>query len=296
MDLAFSRAGDVSPLFAALPALERLTLRAGSMRFGANVKHAALKELRVVTAEMAAGALEKLLRLSCGNLESFELSCPNVAPPSSAMRKLLETGAPHLRRLAIRKGVGTSELVEKLLGSPALARLAVLELTESDLDDTAVPLLLAHAAELRHLERLDLGDSRISAAGRAELEALGPNVVVTPRAPRVEMDEAEVVARAPDAPSMTAARAIAKPEAWLTLARDGDRLWGEFEGSDYYHVLARTGVREARCSCASPKDPCKHALALLLLAAKHHPFEQRPLPEALARQSRERPRYNPVWE
>ena len=42
MELAFSRAGNVAPLLGALPALQRLKLRAGSLRFESAVRHPAL--------------------------------------------------------------------------------------------------------------------------------------------------------------------------------------------------------------------------------------------------------------
>jgi uncharacterized Zn finger protein len=91
---------------------------------------------------------------------------------------------------------------------------------------------------------------------------------------------------------MTAARAIARPECWMTLGRDRDRVWGEYEGGDNYYVWARLDERGAGCNCPSPKDPCKHALALLLIAASPHAFEQRPIPEAFLRRSGQaRPRY-----
>jgi hypothetical protein len=100
-----------------------------------------------------------------------------------------------------------------------------------------------------------------------------------------------VIARAPDARSMAAARAIARPERWMALGRDRDRVWGEYDGGDNYYVWARLDERAAGCNCGSPKDPCKHALALLLIAASPHAFEQRPIPAAFVRRSYERPRH-----
>jgi hypothetical protein len=292
MDLVFSRAGDVSPLFTAFPALERLMLRAGSMRFGKMVAHEALTELCVITEKTARTALGPLLGLSCPKLEAFELT--GVMPSPKQMVELLEVGAPRLRRLALRKGAGANTLLRALLASPALERLESIQLAESDLDDGAVPLLLAHAGKLQHLEKLDLLECRISAAGRAQLDGLAPGLHVTEGA-RGGLRESDIVART-DARWMVAARAIAEPSAWLELGRQGDRVWGEIEGSGHYYVLASTTTRETSCSCASAKDPCKHALALLLLVANDHPFVDRPLPETLGRQSRERPRYDPAWE
>jgi uncharacterized Zn finger protein len=89
---------------------------------------------------------------------------------------------------------------------------------------------------------------------------------------------------------------LARPTKWLALGHDRrrDRVWGEYEGRDHYYVYAQLGGREAGCDCGSPKDPCKHALALLLLAANQHDFPEQAVPDALVRNaSQERPTYRP---
>ena len=48
---------------------------------------------------------------------------------------------------------------------------------------------------------------------------------------------------------------------------------------------AQVKSREHGCGCGSPKDPCKHVLALLLLTARQHEFPEAPVPEALGRQA-----------
>jgi uncharacterized Zn finger protein len=116
-----------------------------------------------------------------------------------------------------------------------------------------------------------------------------------PEEKRFPLTDSQVVRRAPDKESMAAARKIARADKWLTLGYDQrrDRVWGEYEGRDHYYVFAQLrGARDAGCDCGSPKDPCKHALALLLLAANQHDFREANLPDALVRNaSRERPTY-----
>lgn len=89
----------------------------------------------------------------------------------------------------------------------------------------------------------------------------------------------QVQSLAPDARSFADAKKLAKPAAWRRLGRDGDAVWGVALGSkgDAYAVFARSAAG-ARCSCPSRKSPCKHALALLLLAANGHPFSEEALP------------------
>lgn len=76
---------------------------------------------------------------------------------------------------------------------------------------------------------------------------------------------------APDSSSAKAAQKLARPAQWPTLARDGEVLWGECQGSGAHPYLVGVDARSAeiasKCSCPSRKFPCKHALGLLLLHA-----------------------------
>ncbi len=292
MELAFSRAGDVSPLLAAAPRLRRLALRAGSLRFESALGHAALRELSVTVATISERNLGRLLEARLPALESFELSCPGLDLGGAELAAMLRGAAmPRLRRLALRGTVGTLRALEEILGSPLMPRLEVLELTGGDLDDRAAESLATiRAPRLRHLARLDVSGNPMSEAAARRLSQLCGTVEAAPT-PRGALAARDVIARAPDARSMTAARAIARPERWMALGRDRDRIWGEYDGGDNYYVWARLDERAAGCNCGSPKDPCKHAHALLQIAASPHAFEQRPIPAAFVRRSYERPRH-----
>lgn len=77
----------------------------------------------------------------------------------------------------------------------------------------------------------------------------------------------QVLALAPDPASAAAARKLAHPRAWRTIGRSDAALWGECQGSALYLVRVHLPDAAARCSCPSRKFPCKHALALMLIAA-----------------------------
>jgi hypothetical protein len=81
-------------------------------------------------------------------------------------------------------------------------------------------------------------------------------------------DRARVLALAPDASSLRAARSLASARSWsLTGSADGGALWGECQGSAAtpYRTVVDLSGPAYRCSCPSRKFPCKHALALMLL-------------------------------
>jgi hypothetical protein len=77
----------------------------------------------------------------------------------------------------------------------------------------------------------------------------------------------QVLALAPDSASAAAARKLAHPRDWRDLGRSDTALWGECQGSALYQVRVHLPDATVKCSCPSRKFPCKHALALMLIAA-----------------------------
>ncbi len=201
-----------------------------------------------------------------------------------------------LERLAFRRTVQTSSLLEAIVHAPTIATLVELDLRNGDLTGTAAIQITQHAKRLEKLE-LKLDGNPLGAAAIARIA----EVTAVSASPRTEQRAAvtvqDVLARAPDTASVEAARKIALWRRWTTLGRDGTRVWGEYEGGDHYWVFAELDDDRTGCSCPSPKSPCKHALALLLLAANGHAYKDRPMPEQGARYARtERARYSGGWE
>lgn len=98
---------------------------------------------------------------------------------------------------------------------------------------------------------------------------------------------------APDDASAKAARRLALPSTWQELGSDGGATWGLLKGSGSkpYQVMLDLGSLQAgpfafRCTCPSRKQPCKHVLALLLVAAEQ--------PDALPRHAEPAP-YVAEW-
>jgi hypothetical protein len=80
----------------------------------------------------------------------------------------------------------------------------------------------------------------------------------------------QVMAMAPDSRSSAKARELAHTRHWQHLGQNEDAgvLWGECQGSALYQVHVDLTTLTINCSCPSRKQPCKHGLALLLLAAE----------------------------
>src|SRR5215207_1936724 len=81
----------------------------------------------------------------------------------------------------------------------------------------------------------------------------------------------QVLALAPDTQISGAARSLAHLNKWTALGLSEEAAWGECPGSGErpYQVAALLAGLSFHCSCPSRKRPCKHGLALLLLAADH---------------------------
>ncbi|MFN8523374.1 MAG: SWIM zinc finger family protein [Chloroflexota bacterium] len=80
----------------------------------------------------------------------------------------------------------------------------------------------------------------------------------------------QVLALLPGSPAQKAARGLATPRPWTGLGRSADALWGDCRGSakDPYSVAVHLEGPAYKCSCPSPRHPCKHAAGLMLLVAE----------------------------
>lgn len=82
----------------------------------------------------------------------------------------------------------------------------------------------------------------------------------------MQLTAEQVLALAPDAAAVKAARGLAATRHWQGLGQSATALWGQCQGSALYQVRVELATTANSCSCPSRKLPCKHALALLLLA------------------------------
>ena len=78
----------------------------------------------------------------------------------------------------------------------------------------------------------------------------------------------QVTAIVPDAASLKAGRGLATPRKWELLGADEEALWGLAIGSGKNPYQTRVSLSDlaTKCSCPSRKFPCKHAIALMLIA------------------------------
>ena len=82
-------------------------------------------------------------------------------------------------------------------------------------------------------------------------------------------ERGQVLALAPDTGSRSAAVALARTDRWTQTGRRESVIWGRCQGSrptPYLTAVVLDDTPAYSCTCPSRKFPCKHALALMLLA------------------------------
>ncbi|WP_437230280.1 SWIM zinc finger family protein [Planctomicrobium sp. SH661] len=77
----------------------------------------------------------------------------------------------------------------------------------------------------------------------------------------------QIAQLAQDEKSLVAARQSMSPRLWSGLGMSAEALWGRCQGSATYDVSVDLHEFAHRCNCPSRKRPCRHVLALLLLAS-----------------------------
>lgn len=89
----------------------------------------------------------------------------------------------------------------------------------------------------------------------------------------MKLTKIEVLALAPDASSVSAAKTLAKPTNWPTFGGTDRVVWGECQGSGSKPYRTQVDISSPsptfKCSCPSRKFPCKHGLALLLICSEN---------------------------
>ncbi|MEZ4987933.1 MAG: hypothetical protein R2795_23370 [Saprospiraceae bacterium] len=77
----------------------------------------------------------------------------------------------------------------------------------------------------------------------------------------------ELLKLAPDAGTLDRARKLFFSKRWITLAGNGEWLWGAYETAygDVSKAVVRLTPPLFRCTCKSRRRPCHHSLALVLL-------------------------------
>lgn len=187
-EISWIEHGDISPLFAAYPGLERFEVR-GSMGLALDpIKSDALKTLRFESGGLPASIVRAVTSSDLPNLEHLDLclgtdnyggdaTIADLAPILSGER------FPALRHLGLEDSEMQDAVAAAVAGAPVVARLESLSLAMGALTNEGAEALLS-GQPLTHLRRLDLHHHYLTDAMMERVRAALPGV-------DVDLDEQE---------------------------------------------------------------------------------------------------------
>ncbi len=261
-------AGDLTGLFT-LPGLVELSVTAELLAVRAPIVHPRLQRLALrFRRELA--TFDHVATPDAPALVHLELDCLYGfdGPPIAAFAR-----CHALTTLIVRHTTQTRAWLQRIYASPICARLERLALSDGDLDDAAIPELLANRAKFPRLVAIDLGNNHLSAEGERLLADFAPEV----RARGLPVRERRAGPIRDAVIATPAARELAVVARWDVIGYDRarDRAWGEYRGSRGVYAVYAERIGAAGCSCPSFERPCKHATALRLMLAENVALPER---------------------
>ncbi|MEV0664043.1 STM4015 family protein [Actinomadura luteofluorescens] len=187
-EISWIEHGDITPLFAAFPDLERVEVRGAQELVLDPIKSEKLKVLRFESGGLPARIVRAVGASDLPNLEHLDLwlgeanyggdaTVADLAPFLSGER------LPALRHLGLEDSEIQDEIAAAVAGAPVVARLESLSLAMGILTDQGAEALLA-GQPLTHLRKLDLHHHFLSDAMIEQVRAALPGV-------KVDLDEQE---------------------------------------------------------------------------------------------------------
>jgi uncharacterized protein (TIGR02996 family) len=220
-----------------------------------------VRELHVVLSD---GTLEALQQLKLPNVERLVLR--SIQSPTKLLALLDELALPRLTHLAIGDGVFDAKTFGKLAKLPIAKQLTSLALTNLELSDELVHAMTRTKRTFAALAEVDLSFNELSREGLESARALAPSVLS--RRQNRKGDGFEKRIRRWAGTRLTVAEEIADPRAWKRAGVDGDTRWARYRGDDEYELYITRDLGAFGCTCPSSYQPCKHVIALALLAER----------------------------
>jgi hypothetical protein len=124
------------------------------------------------------------------------------------------------------------------------------------------------------LAELDLSYNELTRDGLDAVRVLAPSVISRRQARPGHAAERRI--RRFAGSRFAVAEDIADPKAWKRARVDGALRWARYQGNDEYELFVDAELARYGCTCPSSIQPCKHVVALALVA------ERMPLAEAPA--------------
>jgi uncharacterized protein (TIGR02996 family) len=248
-----------------LPAsLERLALRVPGLTFVVPLE-LGVRDLELVLTDSTTAFLSKT-RLPRVERLTLHLGAASQVPALLAKLEL-----PALRHLGLCDGHLDAAAFGAIAALPLAAQLVSLGLVNLELtDDTIAPI--ASTRGFTALAEVDVSFNELGRDGLETARELARTVISTRQHRRGHGREQRV--RRLAGTQLQAAEEIADPKAWRRAGVDGDLRWARYRGDVDHELFISADLARYGCSCAGSARPCKHVIALALIA------ERTPLPAA----------------
>jgi uncharacterized protein (TIGR02996 family) len=240
------------------PSLEHLEMRAGIVEgagFELGVRDLHLRWNTSVAQFFARMRLPRLERLTLDFAGASAADCV----------ELLEAiQAPALTRVALGNGVLEPATIERLAKLPLASRLTALALNNLQLTDERIRQIAG--TSFASLTELDVSYNELSREGIAAARGFASTLISLRQARPGNSAERRV--RAFAGSRLQVAEEIADPAAWQRSGIDGTIRWARYRGDAEYELFVTADLEWYGCSCPSRYQPCKHVVALALLAER----------------------------
>jgi len=178
-EMSWVEVGDVSPLYAAYPELETLTLQ-GNVTLG-RIEHDRLRSFEVRTGGLSAADVAAIANARWPRLERlivwFGDDNWGAGGTADDIPALLARAPSGLVQLGLCNAAFTDDIVAHLAAWPDLERLVGLDLSRGTLTDDGAHQLVALAPRLSSLSSLDVSENLLGEDACARLAAAYPNLV-----------------------------------------------------------------------------------------------------------------------
>lgn len=226
--------------------------------------HCGVRELELVWNSPSVSFLSSV---QLAKLECLRIDLDGKEVKLAGLLKLLGADTfPLLSHIELRGGAVSPDLLVKLAKAPAARRLQTLSLTELGLDDDAVAVLAERIDSFPLLESLDLSDNELTGKGLR----LASAVAKTIRSRRQNRRGTSLRQRIRKfaGSRYAAAESLSDPKRWKRLGTTQKLHWGRYYGTEPYELYVRKDLSDYGCTCPSSAQPCKHVVALALIAAE----------------------------
>ncbi len=173
-ELNWSDAGKLDPLYRAVPNLETLIVRSGSMVLG-KLDLPKLRELIVITGGLDRGSLKSVCTAKWPKLERLNLQLGRQYRDKITIKDLQPIfdgkAFPEVRHLGLGNSESTDEIARGLASSKIAAQLETLDLSKATMGDDGA-LALA-AAKFPKLISIDVSENYLTKAGLEALAKIG---------------------------------------------------------------------------------------------------------------------------